>query len=40
MSFVKNILVTKIQVPKRLNKTDKCSYQIMLFVARKNQKTK
>ena len=33
----KNILPTKIQVSKKLNKTDWCFLQILLFVARKNQ---
>ena len=33
----KNILPTKIQVSKKLNKTDWCFLQILPFVARKNQ---
>ena len=37
VSVVKNILRTKIQMLEKLNKIDLCSYQIVLFVARKNQ---
>ena len=33
----KKILRTKILVLKKLNKTDQCFYQIVLFVVRKNQ---
>ena len=37
VSVVKNILRTKIQMLEKLNKIDLCSYQIVLFVTRKNQ---
>ena len=37
VSVVKNILRTKIQMLEKLNKIDLCSYQIVLFVARKNR---
>ena len=37
MSVVRKILLTKIQVPKKLNKTYQCFYQIVLSVARKSQ---
>ena len=35
--LVKNIPLTKIQALEKLNKTGSCLYQIVLFVARKNQ---
>ena len=35
--LVKNIPLTKIQALEKLNKTDSCLYQTVLFVARKNQ---
>ena len=37
VSVVKNIPRTKIQMLEKLNKIDLCSFQIVLFVARKNQ---
>ena len=36
MPVVKDILRTKIQRLEKPNKIDQCSYQIVLFVARKN----
>ena len=36
MSVIKNIQQTKIQMLEKLNKIDQRSYQIVLFVARKN----
>ena len=39
VSCKKNILLTKIQVPEKLTEKDLCLYQIVLFVARKNQPT-
>ena len=37
VSVVKNILLTKIQVLEKLSKIDYCFYQIVSFLARKNQ---
>ena len=33
----KKILQTKIQMSEKLNKIDRCFYQVVLFVVRKNQ---
>ena len=35
MSVAKNMLLMNIQVSKKLNKIDYCSYQIVLFAVRK-----
>ena len=37
VSVVKNILQAKIQALQKVNKTDSCFHQIVLFVARKNK---
>ena len=37
VTLVKNMPLTKIQALEKLNKTDSCLYQTVLFVARKNQ---
>ena len=39
-SVVRKVFETKINVWEKLNKIDKCSYQIVLFVAKKKKKKK